>query len=154
LTKDARPLQFIFMRYLVVLGLAELGVFLFLWGRNLQARIHMRNKAYDLLLSTLLSHRVPEMSAEQIASANFHILDARAYREFEVSYLEGATWVGYDNFDTGRLAGINKQATVAAYCSVGYRSERIAKNYIDRAIPMWSMSMAASLSGSIQDTLW
>ncbi len=113
------------MRYLVILGSIVFALFLFLWDRNLQAPIHVRDKAYDLLLSTLLSHSVPEVSVDQIASANFHILDARAYREFEVSHIEGATWVGYDDFDIGRLAGISKQATVAVYCSVGYRSERI-----------------------------
>jgi rhodanese-related sulfurtransferase len=115
------------MRYLVIPGSIVLALFLFLWGRNLQAPIHVQDKTYDLLLSTLLSHSVPEVSVDQIASEHFHILDARAYREFEVSHIEGATWVGYDDFDIGRLAGIDKQATVAVYCSVGYRSERITK---------------------------
>lgn len=70
-----------------------------------------------------------------------------------MSHIEGATRMGYDDFDINRLAGINKQATVAVYCSVEFRSEHIAKNYISRAIPMWSMSMVVFLSGSIQDTL-
>ena len=104
-------------------------------GATSQAPIHMRDKAYDLLLSTLLSHNVPEVSIDRIASGSFRVLDARAYREFGVSHIEGATWVGYDDFDIGRLAGINKQATVAVYCSVGYRSERIAENYISRLYP-------------------
>lgn len=85
-------------------------MFLFLWGRNLQAPMHVRDKAYDLLLSTLLSHSVPEVTVNQIASANLHILDARAYREFEASHIEGATWVGYEDFDVGRLAGISCSA--------------------------------------------
>ncbi|OQW31279.1 MAG: hypothetical protein A4E20_14700 [Nitrospira sp. SG-bin2] len=79
------------------------------------------------MLSTLLSHSVPAVSVDRIASEHFHVLDAREYREFEVSHIEGATWVGYDDFDIGRLAGINNEATIAVYCSVGYRSERIAK---------------------------
>lgn len=116
------------MRHLVILGSIGLALFLFLWDRNLQTPRHVRDQAYDLLLSTLLSHSVPEVSVNQIASAIFHILDARTSREFEVSHIEGATWVGYDDFDIGRLAEINKQATVAVYCSVGYRSERIAEN--------------------------
>ena len=115
------------MRYLVIPGSIVLALLLFLWGRNLQAPIHVQDKTYDLLLSTLLSHSVPAVSVDRIASEHFHILDARAYREFEVSHIEGATWVGYDDFDIGRLAGINKEATIAVYCSVGYRSERIAK---------------------------
>ena len=107
------------MRHLVILGSIALFLFLFLWSRNLQAPIRVRDQAYDLLLSTLLSHSVPEVSVNQIASANFHILDARAYWEFEVSHIEGATWVGYHDFDIDRLTGISKQATVAVYCCGG-----------------------------------
>lgn len=62
------------MHNLVVLGSIVLALLLFLWSRNPNAPIHVRDKAYDLLLSTLLSHSVPEQSADQIASANFHIL--------------------------------------------------------------------------------
>jgi rhodanese-related sulfurtransferase len=115
------------MRYAMIVGLAVLVLFLFLWVRNLQAPIHVSDKAYDLLLSTLLSHSVPEVSVDRIASGHFRVLDARAYREFEVSHIEGAIWVGYDDFDMGRVAGIDPQAPVAVYCSVGYRSERIAE---------------------------
>src|SRR5512147_945780 len=115
------------MRYRVDLGSGVMILLLFLWVRNLQMPIHVNDKAYDLLLSTLLSHSVPEVSVDRIASGSFHILDARAYREFSVSHIEGATWVVFDDFDMSRLAGIDKQAPVAVYCSVGYRSERIAE---------------------------
>jgi rhodanese-related sulfurtransferase len=115
------------MRYPVILGLIVVGLLLFLWGRHLQAPTHVSDKAYDLLLSTLLSHSVPEVSVDQIDSGHVRLLDAREYREFEVSHIEGATWVGYDDFNLDRLAGIDKQAPVAIYCSVGYRSERIAE---------------------------
>ncbi len=114
------------MRQYVVLALAMLLVLLFLWGRHLQASIHVSDKVYDLFLSTLLSHRVPAVSVDRLDKSHFHILDARSYREFEVSHIPGATWVGYEEFSLDRLAGIDKQAPVAVYCSVGYRSERIA----------------------------
>lgn len=73
---------------------------------------HVSDTAYDLLLAT---------------SGHFHILDTRSYREFDVSHIQGATWVGYDDFDVVRLAGIERQDPLAVYCSVGYRSERIAE---------------------------
>jgi rhodanese-related sulfurtransferase len=110
-----------------MIGLVVLGVILFLWGRNLQAPTHVSDKAYDLLLSTLLSHSVPEISVDRLASGHFHVLDARSYREFQVSHVPEATWVGYEEFSLDRLAGIDKQDPVAVYCSVGYRSERIAE---------------------------
>jgi rhodanese-related sulfurtransferase len=115
------------MRYPMILGLVVLGLLLFLWGRHLRAPTHVSDTAYDLLLSTLLSHSVPEVSAATIVSGQYRLLDARAYREFEVSHIAGATWVGYDDFNMDRLAGIAKQIPVAVYCSVGYRSERIAE---------------------------
>jgi rhodanese-related sulfurtransferase len=112
----------------MIIGLVLLVLLLILWGRNLQAPIHVNHKAYDLLLSTILSHRVPEVSAQAVASGNFRVLDAREYREFEVSHLAGATWVGYSDFALDRLAGIDKRAPIAVYCSVGYRSERITEH--------------------------
>lgn len=115
------------MRYLLILGLVVLGVILFLWGRNLQAPMHVSDQAYDLLLSTILSHNVPEISVSELASGHFQILDARSSREFDVSHIPGATWVGYEEFSVDQLARIDPQSLVAIYCSVGYRSERIAE---------------------------
>jgi rhodanese-related sulfurtransferase len=115
------------MRYPMISGLVVLGVLLFLWGRHLHAPTHVRDTAYDLLLSSLLSHSVPEVSVGQIESGRYRLLDARAYREFEVSHIAGATWVGYDDLYLARLAGIEHQTPLAVYCSVGYRSERIAE---------------------------
>lgn len=109
-----------------------LGVLLFVWGRHLHAPTHVSDTAYDLLLSSLLSHSVPEVSVNEIESGQYRVLDARAYREFEVSHIAGATWVGYDDFDLARLAGIATHAQVAVYCSVGYRSERIAKRLLQQ----------------------
>jgi rhodanese-related sulfurtransferase len=115
------------MRYLLIIGLVGLAIVLFLGRRNLQAPMHVSDKAYDLLLSTLLSHSVPEISVTGLASGHFQILDARSYREFEVSHIPGAAWVGYEDFSLDRLTGIDTQSPVAVYCSVGYRSERIAE---------------------------
>lgn len=114
-------------RYIVLALVSLLLVLLVLWGHNLHAPIHVNDIVYDLLLSTLLSHSVSEVSVDRLATSRFHILDARSYREFEVSHIPGATWVGYEEFSIDRLAGIDKQTPVAVYCSVGYRSERIAE---------------------------
>lgn len=112
-----------------------LALVLVLWIRNIQAPTHVSDKAYDLLLSTLLSHSVPEISVDGLASAHFHILDARSPREFAVSHIPGATWVGDDEFSVDRLASIDLQAPIAVYCSVGYRSERIAVQLHRRGYP-------------------
>lgn len=115
------------MRYPIIIALVLLLVLLLLWGRHLHASIHVGDKTYDVVLSTLLSHSVPEVSVESLQHGNFRVLDARTHREFEVSHIPGATWVGYEDFSLDRLAGIDKHAPVAVYCAVGYRSERIAE---------------------------
>jgi rhodanese-related sulfurtransferase len=47
-----------------------------------------------------------------------------------VIHIAEATWVGYDDFDLARLAGIASHVLVAVYCSVGYRSARIAERLL------------------------
>lgn len=121
------------MRYSIVIPLALLLVLLFfLWGRHLQAPIHVSDKPYDLLLSVLLSHSVPEVSVDHLKQKHVHLLDARTHREFEVSHIPGAIWAGDEVSAVDRLPGIDKQAPLAVYCAVGYRSERMAERLRDQ----------------------
>ena len=80
------------------------------------------------MLSTLLSHSVPEMSVEGVDDlAPTVFLDAREENEFTVSRIEGARWVGYDDFDLSRVEDIPKDTEILVYCSVGYRSEKVCE---------------------------
>jgi rhodanese-related sulfurtransferase len=47
-----------------------------------------------------------------------------------VIHIAGATWVGHDDFDLARLAGIASHVLVAVYCSVGYCGARIAEQLL------------------------
>jgi len=58
---------------------------------------------------------------------DYVILDAREKAEYNVSHLEGAIWVGYEDFNLERVKTVPKDAKVLIYCSVGYRSERIGE---------------------------
>jgi rhodanese-related sulfurtransferase len=91
----------------------------------------VESAAYGALLSTLLRHSVDEISVADLGAASglspFVLIDARERAEFEVSHIEGAVWVGYDDFDIGRMEGIAMEDTIVVYCSVGYRSEKIAE---------------------------
>ena len=95
----------------VLLVLVLLLLVLYSWERHLRASTHVSDMTYDLVLSILLSHRVPEVSVDRLQETRFHILDARSYREFEVSHIPGAIWVGYREFSLDRLAGIDQQAS-------------------------------------------
>jgi rhodanese-related sulfurtransferase len=81
------------------------------------------------MLRTLLKHNVPEVSAQAAAldSARTIFVDARERREYEVSHIDRAVWVGYDHFDDKPLQQMDRNQKIVVYCSVGYRSERIAE---------------------------
>ena len=89
----------------------------------------IKNLDYRLLLSGLLAHSVNEISVEQADSMKSTALfvDSREYKEYEVSHIDKAISVGYDQLDLSALNHIDKQEEIIVYCSVGYRSEKVAK---------------------------
>ncbi len=90
---------------------------------------NIQDKAYANRLKFLLSHSVEEISVKDAAELHGKaiFLDSRAKKEYTVSHIKGAKWIGYDEFDTSSLKGISKDKTIIVYCSVGYRSEKITK---------------------------
>ena len=88
----------------------------------------VKSRSYNILLKTLLPHSVPEISVHQAAATreNIILLDAREHDEFALSHLEGAHFVGYHNFTIDSVKSFNKNAQILVYCSVGYRSEKVA----------------------------
>ena len=83
------------------------------------------------MLKTLLSHKVKEISAKDAKRDSTALfLDAREKKEFTVSHLKHATWVGYDDFDMTRVQTIPKDKKIIVYCSVGFRSEKITEKLV------------------------
>jgi rhodanese-related sulfurtransferase len=74
---------------------------------------------------------VPYISTEELSKLDSEVilLDAREFKEFNVSHLKNAIHVGYDDFNldktTAQLA--KKTLQIVVYCSVGVRSEDIAE---------------------------
>jgi rhodanese-related sulfurtransferase len=93
----------------------------------------VNSKAYSGVLYTLLSHSVNEVSVANVIAKTDSLvfLDAREIQEYEVSHLKNATHIGYDNFDIKSVASIDKSQPIIVYCSVGYRSEKIALKLIN-----------------------
>jgi rhodanese-related sulfurtransferase len=88
----------------------------------------VQNRAYRTMLKTLLKHSVPEISIEKAAQDSTAVfLDSREKKEFDVSHISGAIWVGYDDFDLDRVAQLAHNQRVIVYCSVGYRSEKVTE---------------------------
>lgn len=85
------------------------------------------NKAYDIMLHGMYSNTVPLILADTLNTSNYILLDTREFREFEVSHIPGARWVGYDTFNYRSVTELPKDTAIIVYCSVGYRSERIGE---------------------------
>jgi rhodanese-related sulfurtransferase len=91
----------------------------------------IKHSGYRAMLRNLLSHSVPERSVtDAVKDSTAIFLDAREPREYEVSHLNGAKYVGYDHFSMDSLQQIPKNRRIVVYCSVGYRSEKIAEKLI------------------------
>ena len=92
---------------------------------------NVHNPAYNLLLKTLYKNTVPLVNVKQLSNElqkdSIVLLDSRAKKEYEVSHLQNALWVGYENFDSAQVTDFPKDTTIVVYCSVGYRSERIGE---------------------------
>ncbi len=88
----------------------------------------VKSSSYDILLQGLLSHSVKEVSVEELKKMpNAQLVDSREADEYRVSHINGATFVGYDDFSKASLKKLDKDKPVVVYCSVGYRSEKIAE---------------------------
>nr|WP_299387505.1 rhodanese-like domain-containing protein [Allomuricauda sp.] len=83
------------------------------------------------ILEMFNNNTVDYIRVDDVAnSKNLVILDARERVEFEISHLQDAVWVGYDDFSLERVAFVpNKSTPIIIYCSVGVRSEDIGEKF-------------------------
>ena len=98
---------------------------------------------FDNMLEKMYKKTVPLIYSNEVIEQNpesFVILDTREKEEYEVSHLDGAIWVGYDNLQTERIEELSKDKPVLVYCSVGYRSERVGKKLQDMGFQkVWNL---------------
>lgn len=111
-----------------------IGLFIFPLFLKGQQSPPVNSQAYQIMLQSLLDHSVPELSVDQAAALtdkNTIFLDAREPSEYEVSHIADARLIGYDRFKMKNVKDIAKDQKIVVYCSVGYRSEKIAEKLID-----------------------
>jgi rhodanese-related sulfurtransferase len=96
------------------------------------AQRKVKSGSYNAMLKTLLKHSVPEISVDSLSARQSKVvlLDAREPNEYAVSHLPNALPVGYNAFSLDAVKQVDKNAPVIVYCSVGYRSERVAEKLI------------------------
>ncbi|MDE3742896.1 rhodanese-like domain-containing protein [Maribacter polysaccharolyticus] len=90
----------------------------------------MAQRKMDRALQTLNKGTIPYIEvSEAISKDSLIYLDSRDIKEFRVSHLKDAIWVGHDFFDPKRLQEIvpDLDTPVVVYCSIGVRSEDIGE---------------------------
>jgi rhodanese-related sulfurtransferase len=81
------------------------------------------------LLKKYNSEAIPYISVEELAGHKneYILLDTREPKEYNVSHLKNAIYVGYDafNMDSVNKQIQNKNDKIVVYCTIGIRSETI-----------------------------
>lgn len=91
----------------------------------------VKDSLFNITIDQLISHSVPTLKTENILRIKQkHLLDCREFEEFEVSHIPSATYVGYDQFKKKNLPEMGLNDTIITYCSIGYRSEKIAEKLV------------------------
>jgi len=88
--------------------------------------------SFEEMKNEVISKTIPLISVYDLKKVEntkkpLLILDAREKKEYQVSHLKNAKYVGYDDFSIKSLITLNKESVVVVYCSVGYRSEKIGE---------------------------
>ncbi|MFN3588598.1 MAG: rhodanese-like domain-containing protein [Spirosomataceae bacterium] len=85
------------------------------------------SKSFDLLLKSMVKGTTPLITVQELKNKATSpvLLDAREKKEFDVSHLKGAKWVGYDTFSLEAVKNLPKDSPIVVYCSIGVRSEKI-----------------------------
>lgn len=96
----------------------------------ISSSVFSQNKLTDLL-KQYNTESIPYIYVDslQTISKNIILLDAREKKEFTVSHIKGAKFVGYDTFNLKKTIKNlpNKNAKIVVYCSLGIRSEDVAE---------------------------
>jgi rhodanese-related sulfurtransferase len=91
-------------------------------------------KSLSKLLKKHNKKNVPNISVERLATpkTNVVLLDTREPKEYEVSHLKDAIYLGFNNFNietvTHKIS--DKSTPIVVYCSLGIRSELVAHQLI------------------------
>lgn len=68
------------------------------------------------------------------------LLDARELVEFKVSHIKNSTYVGFEKFDIKKIKqNLPKGSLIVVYCSVGYRSGKVADEIIEAGYKAYNL---------------
>jgi len=110
---------------IVLIGIA----LLLSWTVNAQSSEEFHDMLEGMYKKSVPLIKATQLSFESSRTDDILILDAREPEEYDISHIEGAVCVGYNDFDLSSLDSLtkDKDTKIIVYCSVGYRSERIGE---------------------------
>lgn len=90
-------------------------------------------KSLNALLRINNTESIPYISVDELRMYQLNdsvlILDARERKEFDVSHIPSAKYVGYDHFSSEEITEevTEKNTPIVVYCSLGIRSEDVGE---------------------------
>lgn len=104
-------------------------IFLLIMFSWFKPNAQTNSRAYKVMLEGMYKHSVPTLSCKELKKElnSVVLLDTRAKKEYDVSHLPDARWVGYDDFDLKSVENLPKNTPIVVYCTVGVRSERVGE---------------------------
>lgn len=86
----------------------------------------------DKSLRRLNDESVPYIYGDDLNPKEVILLDTRKKEEYNISHLNAALWVGYEEFRIDSISKLipDKDKAVVVYCSIGVRSEDIGEKMI------------------------
>lgn len=95
----------------------------------------LENPAFDEMLIDLLPFETSLISVQDVQDQRdkFILLDTRSEKEFQVSHIPGAVWVGYGSeLQLETIEALPRDVPIALYCSVGYRSDKVGQVLVQK----------------------
>ncbi|MGB1268761.1 MAG: rhodanese-like domain-containing protein [Flavobacteriaceae bacterium] len=98
--------------------------------------------AFDAMIDSTLQKTVSFITSDNLLYnyEDYTILDSREINEYNVSHLKNAIHVGYEHFNMDKtIKKLSLKTPVIVYCSVGYRSEKIAEKLIKKGYKVYNL---------------
>jgi rhodanese-related sulfurtransferase len=94
--------------------------------------VFAQSKSFDVLLRSMIKKTVPIIKVQELKAQKEKVilLDARERKEYEVSHLKDARFVGFNDFSLENIKDIPKNTPIVVYCSIGVRSEKIGEKLL------------------------
>jgi len=101
-----------------------------------------QKSSFDKMIDSTLKKTVPFIHTSVLAKnyADYIILDTRELEEYNISHLENAKHIGYNEFNYRKIKKeIATKKPIVVYCSIGYRSEKIGEKLLKKGYTVYNL---------------